>query len=142
MFQKIQLIGNLGKDPEMRYLPDGTPVTNFSIATNRKYTTNGQQVDETTWFRVTVWNKQAESVNTYLHQGSKVFVEGRLTGDPQTGGPKLYSKNDGTMGASFEITANVVKFLDPNPNGGNGNGNAQRQAAAPAQAVADDAPPW
>jgi len=67
VYQKITIIGNLGRDPEMRYLPSGQAVTNISVATNRRYTdSNGQKVDETTWFRVSVWGAQAESVNQYL----------------------------------------------------------------------------
>lgn len=111
-YQKIFLIGNLGRDPEMRYTPSGQAVTNFSVATNRKYTTSdGQQVDETIWFRVSAWGKQAESCNTYLKRGSRVLVEGRITADPATGGPKIYHKKDGTAGASFEISAGMVRFL-------------------------------
>ena len=78
MYQKIIVVGNLGGDPEMRYMPDGTAVTNFSLATNRRWTDgrSGETRDETTWIRVSVWRKQAESVNQYLSKGSKVLVEG------------------------------------------------------------------
>jgi len=82
MFHTIIIIGNLGKDPEMRYSPNGSAVTSFSLASNRTYKGNdGQQVKETTWFRITVWGNQAESCNQYLKKGSKVLVEGRLTSD-------------------------------------------------------------
>ena len=112
MYQKIIIIGNLGRDPEMRYTPNGSAVTNFSVATNRRYTgTDGQMVDQTTWFRVSVWNRQAETCNQYLRQGSKVLVEGRLNPDPATGGPKIWTRQDGTPGSSFEISANTVRFL-------------------------------
>ncbi len=112
MYQKITIIGNLGRDPEMRYLPSGQAVTNISVATNRRYTdSNGQKVDETTWFRVSVWGAQAESVNQYLQQGSKVLVEGRLRPDSDTGGPNIWTRNDGSPGANFEITAQNVLFL-------------------------------
>ena len=113
MYQKIVIVGNLGNDPEMRYMPDGTAVTSFSVATNRRWTnqSSGQQVDETTWFRVSVWRKQAESANQYLSKGRKVLVEGRLKPDPQTGGPRTFVRNDGSVGASFEITADTVRFL-------------------------------
>ena len=87
-------------------------MTNISVATNRRYTdSNGQKVDETTWFRVSVWGAQAESVNQYLKQGSKVLVEGRLRPDPDTGGPNIWTRNDGSPGANFEITAQNVLFL-------------------------------
>ena len=113
MYQKIIVVGNLGRDPEMRYMPDGTAVTNFNIATSRRWTdrNSGQPVDETTWFRVSVWGRQAESTNQYLSKGSKVLVEGRLRPDPSTGGPKLWTRQDGTAGASFEISAESVRFL-------------------------------
>ena len=112
MYQKIILIGNLGRDPEMRYTPSGQPVTNFSIATNRQYTgSDGQQVKETIWFRVSAWGRQAEVCNQYLRRGSRVLVEGRLTADPATGGPRIWTRQDGTPGTSFEVTAQTIRFL-------------------------------
>jgi single-strand DNA-binding protein len=112
MYQQIVLVGNLGRDPEMRYTPSGTPVTSLSVATNRKYTgSDGQQVKETTWFRVSVFGKQAEACAQYLKKGSSVLVEGRLTPDPTTGGPRVFTRQDGTTGTSFEIFANTVRFL-------------------------------
>ncbi|HZD11006.1 MAG TPA: single-stranded DNA-binding protein [Candidatus Binatia bacterium] len=122
MYQKIIVVGNLGGDPQMRYMSDGTPVTNFSMATNRRWTdrNTGQPVDETTWFRVSVWGRQAEAVNQYLSKGRRVLVEGRLRPD-ENGGPRLFTRQDGTVGASFEITADSVQFLggrDETDNGG------------------------
>jgi len=112
VYQKITIIGNLGRDPEMRYLPSGQAVTNISVASNHTYTdSNGQKVKETTWFRVSVWGAQAESVNQYLQQGSRVLVEGRLRPDPETGNPRIWTRNDGTPGSNFEITAQRVVFL-------------------------------
>ena len=112
MYQKIFIIGNLGRDPEMRYTPSGQAVTNFSVATNRQYTdSNGQRVKETIWFRVSTWGRLAENCNQYLRRGSKVLVEGRITADPATGGPRIWTRQDGTVGASFEISANNVQFL-------------------------------
>jgi single-strand DNA-binding protein len=111
MFQTIILIGNLGKEPEMRYTNTGQPVTTLSVATNRRYNgANGQPINETTWFRVSVWGKQAESCNQYLHKGSRVVVEGRLIPDPETGGPHIW-ENNGKAGASFEVNASTVRFL-------------------------------
>lgn len=112
MYQKIIIVGNLGGDPQMRYMQDGTPVTNFSVATNRSWTdsSTGQRVDETTWFRVSVWRRQAEVANEYLSKGRRVLVEGRLRPD-ENGGPRLFTRQDGTVGASFEITAESVTFL-------------------------------
>ena len=113
MYQKVIIIGNLGRDPEMRYMPDGTAVTSFSVATSRRWTdrNSGQPVDETTLFRVSVWGRQAETANQYLSKGSKVLVEGRMKPDPATGAPRIWTRQDGTAGASFELTAEVVRFL-------------------------------
>lgn len=112
MYHTIIIVGNLGRDPEMRYTPSGQAVTNFNIATNRQYTdSNGQQVKETIWFRVSTWGKTAETCNQYLKKGSKVLVEGRLVPDPATGGPRLWTRQDGTASASFEVSANTVRFL-------------------------------
>jgi len=108
MYQKIIIIGNLGRDPEMRYTPEGNPVASFSVATSRRYS----EKEETTWFRVTVWGKQAETCNQYLHKGSKVLVEGRLRPDAN-GNPTTFQRKDGTWGASYEITAETVRFLTP-----------------------------
>jgi single-strand DNA-binding protein len=112
MYHTIIIAGNVGKDPEMRYTPSGQAVTSFSVATNRQYTTgNGEQVKETIWFRVSTWGKQAEICNQYVKKGSKVLVEGRLTPDKNTGGPRVWTKQDGSAGASFEVTASTVRFL-------------------------------
>jgi single-strand DNA-binding protein len=111
-YQKNIYIGNLGSDPEMRFLPNGTPVTNFNLATNRTYTHNGEKVKETTWLRISAWGRQAETCNQYLRRGAKVLVEGRLKPDPETGGPRIYQRQDGTYGASFEVDAEKVVFID------------------------------
>lgn len=112
MYQKIIIVGNLGRDPEMRYTPSGQPVTNLSVATNRKWTNaDGTPGEETIWFKVSVWGKQAESCNQYLSKGRQVMVEGRLRPDPATGGPRIWTGQDGVVRASFEVTAFTVKFL-------------------------------
>lgn len=112
MFHTIIIVGNLGRDPEMRYTPSGQAVTSLSVATNRQYTgSNGEQIKETIWFRVSVWGKMAETCNQYLRKGSKVLIEGRLTPDKATGGPRVWQRQDGTMGASYEVMANTVRFL-------------------------------
>ena len=114
MYHSITIVGNLGRDPEMRYTPNGTPVTSFNVASNRQYTNSqGERVKETIWFRVSAWSKLAETCNNFLHKGSRVLVEGRLVPDPVSGGPRTYTRQDGTTAASFEITANTVRFLDP-----------------------------
>lgn len=112
MYHTLILVGNVGRDPEMRYTPSGQPVTSFSVATNRQYTSNnGEQVKETVWFRVTTWGKQAETCNQYVKKGSKVLVEGRLTPDATSGGPRIWTDQSGNPRASFEVTASTVRFL-------------------------------
>lgn len=114
MYHTIIVVGNLGRDPEMRYTPSGQAVTSFSIASNRQYTNNnGQNVKETIWFRINVWGKQAETCNQYLKKGSKVLVEGRLQPDPNTGNPRTYTRQDGTTASNYEIVANTIRFLTP-----------------------------
>jgi len=107
MYQKLILIGFLGRDPEMRFTADGKPITSFTVAANRKY----KDKEETTWFRITVFERQAESCNQYLKKGSKVLVEGRLNPD-SNGGPRVYQKKDGGWAASYEVVAQEVRFLD------------------------------
>src|SRR5512140_932340 len=112
MYQSLTIVGNVGRDPEMRYTPSGAAVTSFSVATSRQYTNNaGETVKETVWFRVTTWGKQAEICNQYVKKGNKVLVEGRLTSDPETGGPRIWTGKEGNARASFEVTANTVRFL-------------------------------
>jgi len=112
MFHTVIIAGNLGRDPEMRYLPSGQAVTNFSMATSRKYTgSDGNLVKETIWFRVSVWGRMAEVCSQYLRKGSKVLVEGNLRPDPATGGPRLWTRQDGTTSASYEVNASTVRFL-------------------------------
>ncbi len=140
MFHTLIIVGNVGRDPEMRYTPSGQAVTSFSVASNRRYTSsNGEQVNETIWFRVSAWGKQAEICNQYLKKGSRVLIEGRLTPDKASGGPRIWQKQDGTSAASFEVTAQTVRFLTTrgeNEAGGAG-GDAGDMAVAPAE---DDIP--
>ena len=119
MYQKLTVIGRLGRDPEMRYMPSGDPVTSFSIATDRAWNDkNGQKQKETTWFRCSVFGKQAEVANQYLGKGKMVLVEGRLRVDPKTGGPSTYTRQDGSVAANFEIVAENLRFLSPRDEGG------------------------
>lgn len=140
MYQKIIVVGNIGGDPEMRYMADGTAVTNFSIAYNRRRNDRqtGQMVDETTWFRVSIWGKRAEVANQYLTKGRQVLVEGQLRVDPNTGSPRIFTRQDGTVGASLEITASNFSFVGTREDAAGGGftsdgGNAGGGAAAPAQ---------
>ena len=103
---KIMVIGNVGTDPEMRYTPNGTPVTSFSMAVNRNYTaSDGERREETEWFTISAWNQLAEQCNQYLSKGRRVYAEGRLRSSTWTG-------NDGQVRFRNEINANQVLFLD------------------------------
>jgi single-strand DNA-binding protein len=135
MYQKLTIVGHLGKDPEMRYTPSGQAVTHLNIATGRKWTTSdGQQQEETIWFRVSVWGKQAENCNQYLSKGQLVLVEGRLTADKETGGPRVWTDQNGKTRASYEISAFEVKFLGRRSDSGGGS------AAEAAPDIADAGP--
>ena len=127
MYQKLTIVGNTGRDPEMRYLADGRPVTSLSVASNRKWTdkATGEQKEETTWFRVSVFGNQAEAVNQYVTKGRQVLVEGRLNPDSATGGPRLFTRQDGSVGTSYEVIADTVRFL-----GSNGNGHGSNSGTA------------
>ncbi len=111
-YQTVIIAGNLGRDPEMRYTPSGQAVTSFSVAVNESYTNNnGEKVKKTIWFRISAWGKQAEICNQYLKKGQMVLVEGRMTSDQTTGGPRIWKAQDGSARSSFEITAQTVRFL-------------------------------
>lgn len=106
---KIILIGNLGRDPEMRYTPSGSPVTTFSLAVNRQTkTADGEQRDETDWFNVSCWDRLAEIANEYLAKGRQVYVEGRVRG-------RLYStqagRHAGEPRMSLDVTATHLVLL-------------------------------
>ena len=111
-YHTVVLVGNVGRDPEMRYTPTGTAVTSLSVAVNDDYTNNnGEKIKRTIWFRVSAWGKQAENCSRYLKKGSKVLVEGRLTVDAATGNPRIFTRQDGTPGTSLEVSAQTVRFL-------------------------------
>jgi len=102
---KVILVGNLGSDPEMRYTPNGKAVTSFRMATNRRYTTpDGESREETDWYRISVWGKQAEQCNQFLSKGRQVYVEGRLHA-------RNWEGQDGQMRTSLDVTADRVLFL-------------------------------
>jgi len=106
MYQQITLIGNLGADPEMRYTPNGLPVTSFRMAVSRNWTgQDGQRQEKTIWFRVTAWRKLAETASQYLTKGSKVLVVGELEE------PNAYMDKEGKPRASLEVTASTIRFL-------------------------------
>ncbi len=112
---KIIIIGNLGRDPEMRYLASGDAVTNFSVATSRRYKTrDGDQREETTWFNISAWGRLAEVTNQFLSRGSKVYVEGRLSS-------RTYQTQSGETRVSLDVRASEIQFIDTrNQNAGAG----------------------
>ena len=106
MLNKMLVIGNVGRDPEMRYTPNGSAVTSFSLAVNRYYTPpGGERQEETEWFNVVAWNRLAETCNNYVTRGMKIYVEGRLRSNSWVG-------QDGQTRFRNEIIANTVQFLN------------------------------
>jgi single-strand DNA-binding protein len=104
-FQKTIIVGNVGRDPEMRYTPSGVPVTSFSVAVSRKWKNqSGEQQEKTTWFRVTCWRKTAELAAQYLQKGKLVLIEGDIDAS-------AYTDREGTARASLELTATNLQFL-------------------------------
>src|SRR5436190_16707398 len=131
-FNKIILVGNLGRDPELRYTPQGTPVCSFSMATNerRRDRNTGENNDIVTWFRVTLWGRQAETASQYLQRGNPVYIEGRLRVEE-------YTDRDGNKRHSLEVNGTDMQFIA----GGNGNGSGQASGGAKAQPQAPAEPP-
>jgi single-strand DNA-binding protein len=130
---KVMIIGNVGSDPEMRFTPNGSPVTTFRMATSRTYTTaEGERKQETEWFSVVSWNKLAETCNQFLNKGKRVYVEGSLR-------TRSWDGQDGQKRSRVEVVANRVIFLD---RAGTGAGVAPLHDEAPATAEleADDLP--
>ena len=107
MLNKIMLIGNLGKDPEMNYTQSGTAVTKFSLAVNRYRKSNtGERQEETDWFNIVVWDKLGETCNQFLHKGSKVYIEGRLQ-------QRKYTDKNGIERYMTEVVASDMEMLTP-----------------------------
>lgn len=106
---KVLFIGHLGKDPEMRYTPSGKPVTNFPVAVKQKVFFEGETKDATMWYRVTTWGNSAEACQQYLSKGDKVYVEGVLLFEFETGGPRIWGEDEAK--ANFEVNAQHVEFL-------------------------------
>lgn len=130
-FSRVILIGNLGRDPEMRYSSNGTPITTFPLAVNkRRKEQNGEPVDETSWFRVTLFRQQAENANEWLKKGSKVLVHGEIS-------TRQYTGNDGIERTSVDVTADGFENLTARD--GDGAGKREQALAAVAQVQRRDA---
>ncbi|MBU0548670.1 MAG: single-stranded DNA-binding protein [Candidatus Omnitrophica bacterium] len=128
-YNKVLLMGNLTKDPELRYTPQGTAVVNLRLAVNRKYRTKEQELKEEVCFiTAVVWNKQAETCNQYLHKGSSVFIEGRLQS-------RSWEDNTGSKRSVIEVRAERVQFM-----GAPGQGRAASQAGQTHTEVLVDEP--
>jgi single-strand DNA-binding protein len=108
MFQKIVIVGNLGRDPELRYTSAGKAACSFSVATTKTWydTNTNQKKSKTVWFDVSVWSGQAKACHEYLRKGSQVLVEGEMDI------PYAYQRQDGTMAAQLKLTAQSIKFLN------------------------------
>lgn len=126
-FNKITLVGNLGKDPDFRYTPQGNPVCTISLATNeRRRDKSGEFQDVTTWFRVTLWGKQAETAQKFLTKGSPIYIEGRLRIEE-------WSDRDGKNRYTLDVQATDMQFL-----GGRGEGAGSGAATPPPPPSAPD----
>ncbi len=134
-FNKITIVGYLGKDPEIRYMPDGTAVCNFSVATTEKRKDrSGEMQESTIWFRINVWGKQADAANQYLTKGRQVYVEGRLS-------QQEFTDRDGNKRTSLEVRATDVQFLGPRGDEGSyssASSSPPRQASGSSSSGGDD----
>ena len=126
---KIIVIGHLGRDPEMRYTPNGQSVTSFSVASSRRYTNSeGEQKEETEWFNVSAWGRLADLCNQYLSKGRQVYVEGRFSS-------RSYEGRDGQMRNSNDISLTDVQFLGGR--GQDGGGEAASYGPGPSSVPAE-----
>jgi single-strand DNA-binding protein len=115
---KVILIGNLGKDPELRYTPSGQPVATFSLATTERWNDrNGQRQDRTEWHNIVAWGKLGELVNQYLKKGRSAYIEGRIT-------TRSWDDKDGNKRYKTEIVANQIQFLNTNTQSNGDGGNS------------------
>jgi single-strand DNA-binding protein len=125
-WQQTIIVGNVGRDPEMRYLPSGQAVTNFTVAVTRRWNDRqtNERKEETTWFRVAVWGNQAETANNFVKKGTQIMVIGRISA-------RAYADNAGQPAASLELTADTFQLLGSRgegqgaPQGGYGGGYDQ-----------------
>jgi single-strand DNA-binding protein len=138
-FNKIIVVGNLGRDPELRYTPQGTPVCSFTLATNeRRKDRAGEAQDVTTWFRITLWGRQAETASQYLTKGRPVYIEGRLRVEEWT-------DKDGRQRYTLEVHATDMQFIgsrgdDSAPSARPDSGSASKEPAGDSDITDDDIP--
>jgi single-strand DNA-binding protein len=140
-FNKITIVGNLGRDPELRYTPQGTAVCSFSVATSEKRKDKtGEMQDQTTWFKITLWNKQAETAAKWLTKGKPIYIEGRLRTEEWT-------DKDGKTRTSLEVFGTDMQFIgtrgDSMPNmGGSGSDSDNEPIASSNSGGSDDEIPF
>lgn len=135
MFQQIILVGNLGRDPEMRYTPSGVPVTDFSVAVSRRWTgQDGQQQEKTVWFRVTAWRRQAELASQYLTKGRQVMVIGEVEE------PDVWQDREGNYRSNLQVTARTIQFLGGRGDMDAGGGYGGMQGGADEDTASEDIP--
>ncbi len=134
---KVMIIGHLGRDPEMRYTPSGRPVTTFSVATSRSWSTvDGERHQETEWFNVVAWGNLAEICKQYLNKGQQVYIEGRL----QT---RKWEDKEGNKHSSVEIVASEMMMLgDRRENSANNHSSSEDSDAPDAQSADEDEFPF
>jgi single-strand DNA-binding protein len=123
-FNKITIVGYLGRDPEIRYTPSGDAVCTFSVATTERGSKGEDGRELTTWFRITTWRRQAEVANQYLSKGKQVYIEGRLRTNE-------FTDRDGNKRTSLEVTCTDMQFLS---SGGSSDGEDSAPAPAPTRA--------
>lgn len=124
MAHNIHFVGNLGADPELRYLDNGKAVCNVSIADNRSWTDKeGVKKKETTWFRCTFWEAQAETINQYFKKGDGIYIrQARLKVDEETGGPRIWKTDEGEARATYELVVQQWEFAGKSSGSGRNEG--------------------
>lgn len=126
-FNRITVVGYLGKDPELRYTSDGTPVCSFSVATTEKWNDKGESKERTTWFKITLWRRQAEVANQYLVKGTQVFIEGSLH-------EEKWQDREGVERTTLAINGSNIQFLGKK----DGDSPAKPSVTRTAKPTADD----
>lgn len=107
---QVVVVGNVGRDPELKYTAAGKAVCTISVAVNESWSKDGERQERTLWFRCVAFDSRAEAINKHVQKRDKVFIVGKLQSDDETGGPRLYKKNNGDMAAQFEIVIDAIEF--------------------------------
>lgn len=138
---KLFIHGNVGREPEMRYLSEGTPVTNFSVAVNRRWKSqDGERQEMTVWYNVAAWRGLAEVIDEWVHKGDSIVMECRLKPDPETGGPRVWEGRDGEPRASYEVELLDFDFGEKGNGGNDGGGSDNTSYSEPDPAGEEEIP--